>query len=229
MTIKAFAYLRVSGTGQLAGDGFPRQREAVAKYAKCRRIQIVDEFREEAVRGTTEWDAREALAELCRRLDENGVRLVLVERADRIARDLMVSEVLLQQFRDRGVEVVEVEGGQELTVADGEPTRVLIRQVLAAVAQFDKSCLVAKLRAARNRVRLKTGRCEGALPFGADPKRPGEVAVVERVKQLKADKLSLQKIANRLNEEGHSTRTGTQWSKMLVKAVLDRIGKSSAR
>src|SRR5205085_8693415 len=124
-------------------------RAAVARYAKSRRIELVDEFREKGVSGTTELDGREALAALCKRLDENGVRLVLVERADRIARDLMVSEVLLQQFRQRGVQVVECEGGQELTVADGEPTRVLIRQVLAAVAQFGETVLVRKLGAAR--------------------------------------------------------------------------------
>jgi len=40
---------------------------------------------------------------------------------------------------------------------------VLSRQVLAAVAQFDKSCLVAKLRAARNKVHQETVRCEGGL------------------------------------------------------------------
>src|SRR5262249_3619016 len=156
MSTKAFAYMRVSGLGQVEGDGFERQRQAVARYAKARRIELAGEFREEGVSGTTELEGRQALADLCERLDATGVRLVLVERADRLARDLMVSEVLLQQFRDRGVQVVECEGGTELTVADGEPTRVLIRQVLGAVAQFNKSCLVAKLRGARDRIREKT-------------------------------------------------------------------------
>src|SRR6516225_9118867 len=159
MATKAFSYLRVSGKGQIDGDGFPRQRAVIAKYAKAKRIEIVKEFTEKGVSGTTELEGREALTELCKRLDENGVRLVLVERADRVARDLMVSEVLLQQFRDRGVQVIECEGGQELTVCDNEPTRVLIRQVLAAFSQFEKTCLVAKLRAARDRVRKENGHC----------------------------------------------------------------------
>ena len=34
------------------------------------------------------------------------MRLVLVERADRLARDLLVSEVILGQFRDLGVRVI---------------------------------------------------------------------------------------------------------------------------
>jgi DNA invertase Pin-like site-specific DNA recombinase len=152
--VKAFGYLRVSSAEQLKGDGFRRQEDAITAYAKRNRIEVVNTFRED-VRGTTELEGREALAELCKKIDGNGVRMVLVERADRIARDLMVSEVLLQQFRERGVQVVECEGGNELTVANNEPTRVLIRQVLAAVAQFDKSCLVAKLRSVRDRIRAK--------------------------------------------------------------------------
>ena len=39
--------------------------------------------------------------------------------------------------------------GADLTSADGDPTRTLIRQVLGAVAQFEKSVIVLKLRAAR--------------------------------------------------------------------------------
>jgi DNA invertase Pin-like site-specific DNA recombinase len=222
---KAFSYLRVSGKSQIPGDGFPRQRHAIAKYCKSNRIELVAEFMEKGVRGSTELEDREALAELCKRLDSNGVRLVLVERADRIARDLMVSEVLLQQFRERKVRVIECEGGTELTVADGEPTRVLIRQVLAAVAQFDKSCLVAKLRAARNRIRIATGRCGGPLPYG---QLEGEASTVEKIQELRASGLSLQKIVEQLDAEPekYKTRSGAKWSKTMVKNILDRAKAS---
>jgi DNA invertase Pin-like site-specific DNA recombinase len=221
MATKAFSYLRVSGLGQVERDGFPRQRESIAAHAKVHRIQLVDEFRDEAVKGETDWDHRESLTLLLDRLDANGVRLVLLERADRLARDLMVSEVLLQQFRERGVTVIECEGGQELTVADGEPTRVLISQVLAAVAQFDKSCLIRKLRAARDRERRENGRCEGPKQYG---QLPGEAPTVDRIRKLRAGKLSLQKIADQPNAEPekYRTRTGARWSKMMVKAVVDR-------
>jgi len=64
-----------------------------------------------------------------------------------------------------------VQVGLGLPAGDDDPTRVLIRQVLGAVAQFEKSVIVAKLRAARVRKRRETGRCEGRKPFGT---RPGE-------------------------------------------------------
>jgi DNA invertase Pin-like site-specific DNA recombinase len=44
-------------------------------------------------------------------------------------------------------------------LVEDTPTAVLVRQVLAAVAQFEKATTVAKLAAARKRI--ATGKCEG--------------------------------------------------------------------
>ena len=45
--------------------------------------------------------------------------------------------------------------------AEDTPTAVLVRQVLAAIAQFEKASTVAKLAAARKRRRQAIGKCEG--------------------------------------------------------------------
>ena len=49
---KAFAYLRVSGKGQIEGDGFTRQLAAIKKYADANGIKIAKVFREEGISGT---------------------------------------------------------------------------------------------------------------------------------------------------------------------------------
>lgn len=49
-----------------------------------------------------------------------------------------------------------------------DPTRILMRQLMGAVAQHDKSQIVLKLRGARMRKRAAEGRCEGRKPFGKD-------------------------------------------------------------
>jgi DNA invertase Pin-like site-specific DNA recombinase len=217
---KAYSYLRVSGRSQVEGDGLVRQREAIARYAATNDIDVVDEFRDEGVSGTKDLADRQGLATLFDRVDANGVRLVLVERADRLARDLIIGEVLLGQFRDRGVTVVEAEAGQDLTVADGDPTRKLIRQLLGAIAEFDKTCVVLKLRVARDRKRRSQGRCEGPKPYGS---KPGEAEVAERIRLLRLDGLTLAAIAGVLNVGGIATRNGKAWSKSMVKRVVDRF------
>lgn len=229
MATKAFSYLRVSGKGQVDGDGFERQADTIAKYAKRQRISLVDEYRDGGISGTKELDDRPGLAALLDRLESNGVRMVLVENASRLARDLMVQEIILDQFRKIGVQVIECDGGNDLTVADdSNPTATLIRQVLGAVSQFEKTVLVLKLRAARQRIRTKSGRCEGVKPFGTSP---AEAAVLDRMKDLrrkpvKENRLSFQAIADRLNDEGLMTRKGGPWRASAVQVILKRSGIS---
>jgi len=225
MATKAIGYLRVSGKGQVEGDGFTRQAAAVERFARSNGFDVVETFRDEGVSGTKELDNRPGLAAVLDRIESNGVRTVLVERADRLARDLMVSEVILGQFRDLGVKVYAADGGGELTVADDDPTRKLIRQVLGAVAEFDKSVTVLKLRAARERIRRREGRCEGRKPFGT---RAGEAETIERIRELRrkprgGERLSFVKVADQLNAENRPTRSGKPWTPGSVFAIVKRL------
>ena len=85
--VDCVSYLRVSSKGQIDGDGFDRQRETISQYAKSKKLNILDEYREEGISGTKELDNRIALAELLDRVQTNGVKMVLVEKADRLARE----------------------------------------------------------------------------------------------------------------------------------------------
>jgi DNA invertase Pin-like site-specific DNA recombinase len=227
--MKAFSYLRVSGKGQVDGDGFTRQRAAIAGRAKSDGFEVVREFVDAGVSGTKDMGERPALSELFAAIMGNGVRTVLIERADRLARDVMVGEILLGQFREEGVRVIEAESGIDLTADDPDnATATLVRQILSVIAQFEKTSIVAKLRKARARRRAETGRCEGVKPFGA---LPGEQGVIERMRQLrrkpigKAKRMSFAKIAAALQAEGHPTRTGKPWAASSVRDILSKKGK----
>lgn len=225
MKTKAFSYLRVSGKGQIEGDGFPRQRETISRYAKRHQIEVVREFRDEGVSGTKDAFDRDGLTDLLVAIKANGVRLVLCERADRLARDLMISEILLDEFRKLGVKVISADSDTDLTVEDGDPTRTLMRQMLGAIAQWEKSVIVQKLRAARMRIRKTVGRCEGRKPYGFTD---AEKAVVARMSALKSSGVTLAAIAAQLNAEGikprTSTRAGqeTKWHTTMIQRILAR-------
>jgi len=225
MRKKGFTYLRVSGKGQINGGGFPRQRETVQKYAKRNQIEIVTEFRDEGVSGTKDAFDRDGLTDLLVAIKSNGVRTVLVERADRLARDLMVSEILLDEFRKLEVTVIEAESGLDLTVHNQDPTRVLMRQMLAAISQWEKSCIVQKLRASRVRIRKTKGKCEGRKPFGESKE---ESAVVQRIKLLRSEGKTIRKIADSLNSENIPTQakvragTASKWHATMISRILSR-------
>src|SRR4051812_28667115 len=105
---KAHAYLRVSGKGQVQGDGFTRQLKAIREYAAGHDIKIVTVYREEGVSGTVESIGRPAWTELMTALHANGVRTIVIERLDRLARDLMIQETIIADLRKHGFELVSV-------------------------------------------------------------------------------------------------------------------------
>lgn len=217
MKAPAFAYLRVSSRGQVDGDGFDRQVAAISKRATALGLSIRATFREEGVSGTADHLSRPALGKLFAALAETPGAAVIVEKADRLARDLIVGELLLRQFRDMGVSVIEAEGGNDLTAGTDNPTAVLVRQILSAVAEFEKSALVLKLRMARERVKARTGRCGGRYPFGH---YPGEKETLAVMGGLRGGGRSFREIAARLNEQRMPSRGGKPWTHGSVARIL---------
>ena len=224
------SYVRVSGRGQVDGDGPERQREAISKFVGPHMLWIASEFFEKAVSGTVEAVDRPAFANLLEFIDKVGsgegkVIAVVVERMDRLARDLMVSEFLLAECRKRGLKVYAADQGALIDMAaDGaDPTRVLIRQILGALAQWEKSMLVSKLKAARDRVKQSTGRCEGKKPYGS---RAGEQAIINLVHNFRSvlddngQPMEYATIVQHLNESGFRTRHGHPWALHSVKHIM---------
>jgi len=84
----------------------------------------------------------------------NGVRTIIVETANRFARDLIVQETGFRRLQADGITLIAADKPDSFV--DDTPTAVLVRQILGAVAQFDKAMTVAKLRGARERKRRKT-------------------------------------------------------------------------
>jgi DNA invertase Pin-like site-specific DNA recombinase len=217
----AYAYLRVSGKGQVDGDGFTRQQQAINSYAKANGIKIVKVFREEGVSGTTDWDNRPAFSEMMALLLTNGTRTVLVERLDRVARDLLVQESIIADFKRKQLELVSV---SEPDLCGDDPSRVLMRQMMGAFFQYEKTLLVAKLKGARKRMRETEGSCEGRKAYGD---RPGERETIKIILELRKSGAAMDTIALTLNARGIKSRTGGKWYGSAVRNVLLREGKTN--
>jgi DNA invertase Pin-like site-specific DNA recombinase len=131
----------------------------VRAYAATHDIEIVEAFYDAAVSGADAIDARPGFQDLLTAIAGNGVRTVLVETANRFARDLIVQETGYRFLQAQGIELVAV--NSPMVFLDDTPTAALIRQTLGAVAQFEKAALVSRLAAARKRL----GRPGGKTPL----------------------------------------------------------------
>jgi DNA invertase Pin-like site-specific DNA recombinase len=215
---QVFAYLRVSDPSQLKGDGFVRQLKAITDYAKANKLVIHTIYREQGISGTLE--NRPALAEMLVSLEANGhgVKTVIIEKLDRLARDYMIQEFIIRDFQKQGFNIISTMEGADLCGDD--PTRKLIRTIMGGFAEYEKTMIVAKLRAARQRIKAKTGKCEGRKGY-----RETETgrAILERITELRNHpdgKQTFQAIADQLNSEGITTIDGNRWSLFRVQQTF---------
>ena len=157
----AFAYLRTSSAANVGADkdSDKRQRQAIDAFARHGGYEIVEEFYDAAVSGADPIETRAGFAAMLERIEGNGVRTIIVETANRFARDLMVQEVGHARLRERGIDLIAADSPNAFL--DNTPTAKLVRQVLGAIAEFDKAMTVAKLRGARERKRKANGKSEG--------------------------------------------------------------------
>jgi hypothetical protein len=96
----------------------------------------------------------------------------------------------------------------------------MFRQFQGAISQAEKANIVLKLRGARQRIKAKTGRCEGRKPYGD---RSGEGEVIARMKELRVSGMSFDAIAAALNTAGVPTRTpGKKWHGFAINQILKR-------
>jgi len=212
MTTKAFAYLRTSSATNVGADkdSDKRQRAAINAYAKAHRIEIVDTFYDEAVKGADPVNTRPAFSAMLKAILGNGVRVIVVESASRFARDLIVQETGFAYLRELGVTLLAADGHD---FSEETPTAVLIRQVLGAVSQFQKAELVAKLKGARDRKRAndKSYR-EGRTPAPVEAQR--------LARRLRRQGLGLKAIGVKLAEAGFLSPSQKPYLAQSVKVML---------
>jgi DNA invertase Pin-like site-specific DNA recombinase len=218
---QAVAYLRTSSAANVGTDkdSEKRQRKAIADYAKAAGYAIVEEFYDAAVSGADPVHTRPGFAAMLKRIEGNGVRVILVETANRFARDIMVQETGWQFLKERGVDLIAADSPSALI--DDTPTSKMIRQLLGVISEFEKASLVAKLAGARRRKRTATGmKVEGRKSHAEE--RPEVVALVKalRRRKPKGGQMSLRAISAELEAQGHVNERGKPFNPNSIAAML---------
>ncbi len=219
--IKAVGYLRTSSAANVGQDkdSDKRQRAAILAFAKANGFDVVDWYYDAAVSGADPVDSRPGFAEMLVRLTTNGAKTIIVESPDRFARDLIVQLTGHDLLRSMGIALIPTTAPDFFT--DDTPTAVLVRQVLGAIAQFDKASTVAKLAAARKRKREATGeKVEGRKSHAE--KNPELVALVRELhrKPRKGDRMSLRAIAVEVAKQGHLNANDQPYNPKSIAAML---------
>jgi DNA invertase Pin-like site-specific DNA recombinase len=223
---KAVAYYRTSSQANVGAekDSLPRQKRAVESYAKANGYEIVASEYDKSTsgKGSLALDDREMFPVLISTCREQNIHVILVEKADRFARDLMVQESGYQQLKGLGIQVIPVDM-PDLFETDGDPTRDYMRQQMGSFNQLVRAQLVDRLKTARNAKKVATGaKVEGRKSCAE--KNEG---IVKRVRSLRrrdrytGKVMSLRNVAMKLYEEGYTSDSGKPLSKSVIERMIN--------
>lgn len=232
MMLKAYGYCRVSGAGQLEGDGFNRQENAITSFSLKSKIEIVHIYREQ-VSGVKDEEQREVFQEMVSAILRNGVRTIIVENLTRLAREYRIQEQLLIYLASKGITLVDASTGENVTKAiNADPMKKALIQMQGIFSELEKNLLVKKLRLARESKRKIDGKCEGRKGWDDQPEKRdvilGQIKTLRR-KPKGQKRITFVETADRLNElakkDGiYSTITGVLWSGPMIQNFIQRYG-----
>jgi DNA invertase Pin-like site-specific DNA recombinase len=126
-------------------------------------------------------------------------------------------------MRNAAVEVLSV---TEPDIDSDDATRVLVRQVLGAIAQYERALIRSRMAAGRAAKMAIGGYAGGRPTFGwraegkelVPDEREQETIALARL--LAHEGLSSRQVAARLEEAGHRPKVGRRWSSVQVGRVL---------
>jgi DNA invertase Pin-like site-specific DNA recombinase len=216
----AVAYFRTSSATNVGDDkdSQKRQREAVQQYAKRNRINIVGEFYDAAVSGVDLIEDRPGFSALLDQIEGNGVRTVIVEGIDRLARGMESGVLGLALLRAREVTLLD-SSGTDLTDDVDEMTEAMI-SISLVFATLEKKRLVKKLKVARDRKSKKIGRrIEGQKGLKITAPEMVKEAKRLRRKPRNGKRLSFRTISAELASMGITRDNGEPYSAMTIKRV----------
>jgi DNA invertase Pin-like site-specific DNA recombinase len=218
----AFAYLRTSSATNVGPDkdSDKRQLAAIQAFADQNKIMIKGTYYDAGVRGSDPIQQRTNFNPMLWEAQRLGIELILVESPDRFARDLIVQLTGHSLLKQKGIQLVPTTAPDYFT--HDTPTAVMVRQILGAVAEFDKSTMVAKLKSARDRKSAELGRrVEGRR---ANPK------AIEAAERIVANDptIGLRQLSRQLKIEGFLAPNGKPYSTSSAKLIRLRAMRKTA-
>jgi DNA invertase Pin-like site-specific DNA recombinase len=229
-------YLRVSTGVQFDGPGLDVQERAIRVWCRQHSHRLVGWRRDEALSGAADSDVRAGLADALNDVEPGGwtgtsrrAEGIVVYRLDRLSRDVIVQESILREVWRLGGEVYSTASGEANLRDDPEdPNRRLIRVILGAIAEWERSMIALRMARGRALKRERGGYVDGRPPFGfrAEGKAlvpdAAEQATVRRILELRGQGESLRGIVAALEVGGRPAKQGGRWHPRAVAAVVAR-------
>lgn len=224
MREKILGYVRVSTINQTEhGHGLEIQKDQIKKYCKKNNLELEKIYEDNGRSGAD--PNRPSLQELLIKVKENGIKKIIISHSSRFARDSLLSEIIYRDLRKNKIELISVSqpGYYE---QEGDFQKKLIRTVLDAFDEYEKSLIAYRLKGGR-RKKAQQGGFYGGAVYGYQSKNKKlvineeEARVVKKIFYWKRNKkLNYSKIAVKLNLLKIRTKYGKNWFPYTVQKII---------
>jgi DNA invertase Pin-like site-specific DNA recombinase len=224
---REFGYTRVSTAEQVDGYGLAVQETEIRSYCRSNGLHLVAMLSDEGQSGSNGLDDRQGLAEALAGIEAGKASALVVYRFDRLARDLILQETLIRRLHDQAAEVISV---QEPALEGDEHTRVMVRQILGVISQYERAVIRGRMMAGKA-AKVAAGGYGGGRPaYGQRAVNRSlavnedEAVILDTVGKMRRQGSSYREIVKALEDAGLTTRSGGAWNPNQVRRIALRQG-----
>ena len=224
--IQAAAYIRVSTDEQAeSGYSLQLQRERIMAQITAKGWELVGVY-EDAGQSGGKLD-RPALQKMLDDIKAEKIQAVVIYKLDRLSRKQRDTMYLIEDiFLKQNIELVSISESLDTS----SPTGRAMIGMLSVFAQLERDTITERLSGGRKQKAKTGGYSGGNAAIGYETERgkkslfmdENKAAAVRLVFALKSKGFKLQQIADRLNEEGHTTKQGAKFNPTQVMRILNR-------
>ena len=222
---KAIIYTRFSPQRNSdESDSCEIQEGICRKYAEEHGHTVLDTLNDKDVSGKDEY--REKLWQAIEALPKGGVLIVF--KRDRLARNVYLAEQINRAVELKGATIEAVSGD----VAGDGPEQVMIRQVLAAIAEYERKLIALRTSFAMKQHQI-AGKRMGRYPpyrWEIDPEDssliipvPSEQEAIAVIKILHEKGMNCHSIAIGMDRKMPERARASKWNQKLIRKIIERI------
>jgi len=234
--LNVYGYTRVSTDLQAkSGYSLAEQQDEIIKYCKGNDLNLINTFKDEGVSGAKMDEEemsiqRDGLLDMLSELKRNDIKYIVVLSTSRLWRSDMVKVLIHRELKKQGVDIKVIDR-PNYSIFSSSPNDILVNGILETLDTYERLEIALKLKRGRQQKAKGGGYSGGGVPYGYISKRgskvieiePRKAEAVQRVFELNSmcPWLTLQEIADTLNNEGFTTAKDACFHPSQIKRILD--------
>jgi len=225
-TMRAIAYTRVSTSKQEQdGCSMEMQTEKVRAYCSLNDIDLVAIIEDRGI-SAKNISGRPGFQEALTRVYAGEADALLVWKLDRAFRSTRDALTVAETLTKKGRALISITEKLDTSTAIGE----FFFSLMASLSQMERKLIGERTTAAMQSMKSR-GERVGQIPFGYGLSDDGihlvedatEQAIIALVQGLKTKGHSYRAIARELNQSGHKTKDGADWTHVQVARMCKAV------